>query len=236
MAKSRLMWVRGQLRFLSEYFLREDESLVHGAQIFAGYLENDREFVEKVEQMDMSQEIFTFQVVEEAIRAQFPVVSEQIMENFVRLIGFDAVVGNNDRHFFNWGIVTQVTGNRQPRFSPIYDTARALFWNRNEAALEKFDQKGQFDSFIDRYSTDCYPKTGWDRLSSPNHFSLIQKVAQERPKYREVLKLLNQSDLPQKVEALLHDEFDGMFSERRKRFILCCLQMRLKYFNKATGI
>ncbi len=45
-ADSRLMWVRGQLRFLSRYFLKPDESLVHGAEIFFGYLA-DRKFVEE---------------------------------------------------------------------------------------------------------------------------------------------------------------------------------------------
>src|ERR1035437_3150036 len=145
MASSRLMWVRGQLRFLSEYFLGPNESLVHGAEIFAGYLADDRDFVKKVEEMKMTQEIFTFQVVEEAVRSRFPAQADGILQNFVRLLGFDAVVGNNDRHYFNWGVITHVSGLRPPRFSPIYDTARALFWNSDEVGLEKFDRPGEFD-------------------------------------------------------------------------------------------
>src|SRR5439155_2656287 len=214
MANSRLMWVRGQLRFLSEYFLREDESLVHGAEIFAGYLADDREFVKQVEEMKMSQQIFTLQVVEAAVGTRWPQEAAGILEDFVRLIGFDAAVGNNDRHFFNWGVITQVYGARPPRFSPIYDTARALFWNMDEHGLEKFDRRSEFDRFLRKYVEQCYPKTGWDGLKSPNHFVLVRKIMRERPNYRETLTRLNINDLPEKVEDLLDAEFDGLFSTR----------------------
>src|SRR5205085_5164216 len=71
MARSRLMWVRGQLRFLSEYFLREGEMLVHGAEIFAGYLA-DKDFVEEVGEDRREREIFTFQVVDDSVLNRFP--------------------------------------------------------------------------------------------------------------------------------------------------------------------
>lgn len=67
MADSKLMWFRGQLRFLSRYFLKtRTESLVHGAEIFAGFLA-DREFVEAVEKQDEARNLFTFQFVEQAL-------------------------------------------------------------------------------------------------------------------------------------------------------------------------
>ncbi len=44
MAQSRLMLAGDQIRFLSKYFLKKDERLVHGAQIYAGFLE-DKTFV-----------------------------------------------------------------------------------------------------------------------------------------------------------------------------------------------
>ena len=58
----------------------------------------------------------------------------------------------------------------------------------------------------------------------------------ERPIYREALSRLNMSDLPEKVENLLDEEFDGLFTERRKKFILGCIRKRLWYFNKAVTL
>lgn len=46
-AQSKLMFVGEQLRFLSKYFLQSDERLIHGAEIFSAYLEDDS-FVENI--------------------------------------------------------------------------------------------------------------------------------------------------------------------------------------------
>jgi hypothetical protein len=236
MASSRLMWFRGQLRFLSEYFLREDESLIHGAEIFAGYLADDREFVQQVEEQGMTQEIFTLQVVEAAVRNRFPAQADTILQDFIRLVAFDALAGNNDRHFFNWGVITHVTGARPPRFSPIFDTARALFWNTDEAGLERFDRPSDFDRFLTKYTEHCYPKTGWEGLRHPNHFQLVRKIVEERPIYWETLARLWLTDLPQKVQDLLYGEFGGLLSARRKRFIVSCVRKRLEYYTRAITI
>lgn len=233
MAASRLMWVRGQLRFLSKYFLRPDESLIHGAEIFAGHLA-DKEFVALVEEEDMERDIFTFQVVEEAVRSRFPNQAKEIMQGFVKLLGFDAVVGNNDRHFFNWGVVTQIAGKRPPRFSPIFDSARGLLWNTDEDGLAKAE--ANLDQFMTKYVRDCHPKTGWDGVKSPNHFHIIRTIMENRLEYWETLSSLNMPDLPGKVERLLTEEFDTLFSSRRKKFIVSCISRRLEQYGKAITI
>lgn len=227
MAASRLMWVRGQLRFLSEYFLKPDESLLHGAEIFAGYLA-DKSFVEQVGQEKREREIFTFQVVEDSVMNGFPDQADQIMHGFVRLLGFDTIVGNNDRHHFNWGVIRQITGKRRPRFSPVYDTARGLFWNISEERLRK--QEGRLDDYLAEYTRKCYPMIGWDGGGNLNHFEVIQKLAQKYPCYRPTLNQLAMLDLPKKVEVLLESEFDGLFSSLRKKFIVACLRRRLDQY------
>ncbi len=227
MAASRLMWVRGQLRFLSEYFLKPDESLLHGAEIFEGYLA-DKRFVEEVEQQHMERDIFTFQVVEDAVMTRFPDHADEIMHGFVRLLGFDTIVGNNDRHHFNWGVITQIAGKRPPRFSPVYDSARGLFWNTDEEGLRK--QEGKLDEFLKIYTRKCYPLIGWEGLNMPNHFDVVQKVAQCFPSYRKTLHKLAMLDLPEKIDALLEAEFGGLFSSRRKKFIVACLRSRMEQY------
>jgi hypothetical protein len=227
MAASRLMWVRGQLRFLSEYFLKPDESLLHGAEIFAGYLA-DESFVEQVGHEKREREIFTFQVVEDAVMNAFPEQAGEIMNGFVRLLGFDTIVGNNDRHHFNWGVITHITGKRSPRFSPIYDTARGLFWNIDEEGLRK--QEGRMNDFLQNYTRKCYPMIGWDGSGNLNHFEVIQKIAQKFPCYQPALHQLAMLDLPAKVAVMLESEFAGLFSSRRSKFIVACLQRRLEQY------
>ncbi|HEY5504765.1 MAG TPA: hypothetical protein VIK28_06375, partial [Sedimentisphaerales bacterium] len=75
-----------------------------------------------------------------------------------------------------------------------------------------------------------------DGLHAPNHFKLVRKIMEERPIYRQVLAQLNIRELPDMVENLLNKEFDGLFSERRKEFIMGCIRLRLDYYVKAVTI
>lgn len=103
MAFSQLRLVKEQIRFLSKYFLKADERLMHGAEIYSGYLaENDNKFVQEIEDQNWSRALFTFQFTYEAVKFAFPKQHPTLMEALVKLLVFDAITGNNDRHFYNW--------------------------------------------------------------------------------------------------------------------------------------
>jgi hypothetical protein len=104
MAKSKLYIIAGQLRFCSEFFLNiNKQRLIHGADILASFLrEADASMIEKIDQKGWSQELLTVQFVQQAIMDVFPQEGEKIYSELIELLLFDAIVGNNDRHFFNW--------------------------------------------------------------------------------------------------------------------------------------
>jgi len=232
-ADSRLMTVRGQLRFLSRYFLKPDESLVHGAEIFADFL-NDQNFVDEVEKADREREVFTFEVVEEAVLARFEEEAMEIMEGYVRLLVFDALVGNNDHHFYNWGVITDVRGKRPARFSPVYDTARGLFWNDPDQKLKKVVEDNRVEAFVAKYTKGSRPKTGW--TGSPlNHFDFIAQIESSRSGYRHALRSLDLGSLEEKTQALLQDEFEGLFIPERALLILECLRVRRERLESILG-
>ena len=175
MADSRIAMIGGQLRFLSRYFLKPmKEELVHGADILAGYLNEDSpHFVEEVDKQKLTREWFTLQFVESAVSNMFLYQKEEIMRELVKLIIFDALVGNNDRHFFNWGVIRSIDGNFQPYFSPVYDTARGLFWNDSEEKLRGIVEVNKtVDSHIKKYCKSSRPKIGWENEKNLNHFQL----------------------------------------------------------------
>jgi len=109
MADSQIAMIGGQLRFLSRYFLHPaQEELVHGADILAGYLNESTRYVEEVDEQKMTRDLFTLQVIEDAVASLFLYQKDEILHELVKLIIFDALVGNNDRHFFNWGVIRSV--------------------------------------------------------------------------------------------------------------------------------
>ncbi len=178
MARSRLVWASGQLRFLSRYFLSSPcLELVHGADILADYL-NDKAFVEAIELEDRERELNSVQLFSKALRSVFPGHHNRLLADFCRLLLFDALVGNNDRHFYNYGVVRDVTGQQAPYFSPIYDTARALLWNEPEAKLVALHKEPKrLADFLARYTKDSRPKLSWDGHKNINHFDVVKLLA-----------------------------------------------------------
>ena len=238
MAESYLVSAHGQIRFLSRYFLKRNQNLVHGAEIFSDYLK-DEEFVEEVEQVGAAQDFFSFQFIEEAIREQFPDQTSSILEGYTQMLAFDAIVGNNDRHHYNWGVVVHGHRKHEPYFSPIYDSARAFFWNDSESKLEvikKDPNPKRLPAFIARYVKNSRPKTGWDGVNRPNHFALIQNIYQDYPDLRSVMSALCQQPLLQRIQKTLNSEFCPLMSDLRREMILDCLKYRLHLFQKAVGV
>lgn len=224
-AKSKLMLANEQIRFLSRYFLEAgQEQLVHGAQIYAGYLE-DEQFVELANerrQHEVSRELFTFQFTEEAIKAIFPNEYAEIMESFVSMLLYDAIVGNNDRHFYNWGVITHLFDKNRPRFSPIYDTARGLFWNSNEARLGSFNNEEKLNEYIE----NALPRTGWEDAQQINHFQLIERIFHEDRRYCAICEnILNDKTYPT-IERLIDTDFQYLLSSNRLQLIKKCLKLR----------
>lgn len=230
MASSRLLVCDGQIRFLSRYFLRREESLVHGAEILGGYLADDK-FVAAVGEEKLEQDVFTFAVFCEALRARFPANAEEILLDFVRMIGFDAIVGNQDRHLLNWGVIVHPTGIRAPRFSPVFDTARGLFWNELEAQLARFDS----DQTLRGYVEKAQPLIGWEGHAQVNHFSLVAHMANHDPRFGATLSTLCPSGILGKIDELIETEFRVLLSDARRALISRCLALRIRLFLASVG-
>ncbi|CAN5121290.1 hypothetical protein BH23BAC3_BH23BAC3_18240 [soil metagenome] len=96
-ADSKLAIASGQLRFLSKYFLKKDERLMHGAEIYAANLNEDIGFVEEIEDKKMSPEFFTVSFTYYAFKNSFPEHYNDLFCDLLEMLAFDAITGNNDR-------------------------------------------------------------------------------------------------------------------------------------------
>ena len=230
-ADSRLVRVGGQIRFCSRFFHFDHEILEHGAQILSGYL-SDPKFVEDVGREKQERELFTFEVVECAVRHQYPKEADAILSAYVVMLAFDTIVGNNDRHFYNWGVLKTVAGSNV-RFSPIYDTARGLFWNEPEVRLERNVNNTHY---LEAYVSGSKPLTSWDGKTEPSHFELLQEIYKNRPIYRNLLQSLHDLKLPETARDLLNGEFEGLFSDVKKEAIVNCLRLRVLKYGRAMGM
>lgn len=229
MSHSELAFISGQLRFLSEYFLdNKQQELVHGVDIFAEYI-SDREFVEQIEQQQLAREFFTFQFAIKAIEVAFPKNYIEIAADFVKLLVFDAIVGNNDRHFYNWGVVRSINNTHKPYFSPIFDTARGLFWNESEQKIsEKLRQKQQLTSFLNKYIKNSFPKTGWEGEHNLNHIALVEKLKKEDSTYDSIINELLTVEKEEQVLTMIQANFLELMSVNRMEIVTECLKLRFQ--------
>jgi HipA-like C-terminal domain len=228
MANSRLVKAGNQIRFLSRYFLNpKKQELVHGAEIFAGYLE-DEKIIQEIEEQQKAREYFTVQFVHSALTKYCGTHTEQIFSQFIKMLLYDAWVGNNDRHYYNWGIIRHLQSVEDPCFAPVYDTARGLFWNIAEKKIISLHNNPiALKEFLDKYSKNSRPKTGFDGNANINHFQLIEYLyTNEVGISKEEFKtLISQSRLDSFLQCIDKD-FTYLLSEKRRNVIKECLKHR----------
>lgn len=221
-AESKLRIVAGQVRFMSKFFLkREIDQLTHGAEIFAASLGKDN--YTELQQKKREREYFTFQMAGEAIRESFSEHENKIMRGFVEMLTFDALIGHNDRHPYNWAVIVPLRKKGSPRFSPVYDTARAFFWNVPEKRIRQMLTDGlQFEKYV----VNCDPPIGWDGEQNVDFFRLIGLIWRHFVCYRRnIEKFLIEVSLANTLE-MIDEEFGHLMSADRRELIKRCLHLR----------
>lgn len=202
MNETRLVIANTQIRFLSKDFLKKGKKLIHAIELIAEYYE-DRELVDMIDKdRKTRREYLTFEVFEEAICTVCHRNKDQILKSLVQLIVFDAIVGNNDRHFYNWGLIgdTIKAKNSPPYFSPIYDTARALLWNMaEEKVVQMYHQNKSGDNRIEKFILKTKPRLSFTDNPDANHFDLIEFLFNRNDDYKTIISSLINKEQEEKV-------------------------------------
>jgi hypothetical protein len=226
----RLVNANGQIRFLSRYFLKPHEALIHGAEICGHFLE-DMEFAARVaNDKKTARELFTFEFIEQAIQAVFPNGAESILMDLVKMITFDAIIGNNDRHFYNWAVVRSPTRETPyPSLAPIYDSSRGLLWNlSDEKILTNYQNQKNRSNFVGKYIKNAYPRISIEGDAAIDHFGLLTFLKDTRPHFKSTIEEMTEADCEQRALALVENEFGKFFIPERMELTIQILKERFK--------
>lgn len=227
-AHSELVDIEGTVRFCSRHFHTKDQILNHGAEIISRYLgEKNPKWLDDLDKKNQIKAFIHIEDVFRAIKVIFPVMYKAIVDDFVSMILFDALVGNNDRHYYNWGVVTHIAGKHQPYFSPIYDTARGLMWNTSDEEVVSLCQdENRLNIRIKRYINKSIPKISIPNNEKCNHFDLVE--------YLVVHNYINESHLSkwkneaylEKIYKVIDKEFCKLMTKDRIFVVKKTLQLR----------
>lgn len=233
MNKFRIVSVKGQIRFLSEYFLSEDEKLIHAAEICGEYIDDLDMAKEIAENRNDSKSLFTHEFITKAIQDVFPDQFDDINESLVKVIAFDAIVGNNDRHFYNWGVITHLKkSNKNVVFAPIYDSARGLLWNIPDKNLLQYIES---EKKLHKYLNSSLPRISFEENKAPNHFDLIEFIVNKSDKNRSIVRALVAYEKELHVFKMLENDCFHFLTEKRKELIKLILLKRFEKIREICG-
>jgi len=220
----------GQIRFLSKYFLNKNEKLVHGAEICGEHLGDADMAKEIAESKSSARDLFTFEFIREAIVSVFPHCHDHIVEDLVRMIAFDALVGNNDRHFYNWGVIdTKKKTKKALKLAPIYDSARGLLWNfSDENIINLYKSHLEGKNKIKNYIEGACPRISIEDNKEANHFELIKYVKKQNKEYEKIVNQLSSIVNEEKVIGMLIGEFYPFFIPERAKLTTVIIRSRFK--------
>jgi len=236
MNETRLIIANGQIRFLSQDFIKSGQKLIHGIEILAEYYE-DKDFVLEINKDRKNRRAYlTFEEIEKSIIHVYPKESDDLLASLIQLITYDAIVGNNDRHFYNWGVIGDIFNSETTEvvFAPVYDSARALLWNKMEVkVLEMYHQFNSGSNELDYYINKSKPRFSFDENPEANHFELMGYLSNYKSNYKAIIAKLINVDTENTVTRELKGHISCFFSKERSILVEAILKKR---FDKLRSV
>lgn len=148
-------------------------------------------------------------------------LNEDLFYQFLKIMVFDALVGEQDRHEENWGITRK---NRKYKLSPLYDNGCNLLreFYKKENAEKYYTGQKSFESYIKRSKTLIYKEDG----SRYKHFELIEELYKMYTNEitREIKNLEKLSNT--KIENIVNKIPDNIITTKHKEYIINYIKIR----------
>ncbi|MED4571769.1 HipA domain-containing protein [Brevibacillus agri] len=212
-----------------------DSGMIYGALCHSFLVEGEESLVEGA---DMIME-YDFTYNRDILRGEFEVYSYELLEkifrkyNFIeelyKMMVFDTLIGNTDRHQDNFGIIRNEKTN-EIRFAPFYDNSSSLGRElpQHKIMLMMRD-KQMFDAYLfGRKSSSLIKWGNIQQHEKLNIFSLFQKIRECTPEISKYVSRIEQlSD--NLIIQLLEKVPDVVMTDLQKQFVIRLLITRRDY-------
>lgn len=155
------------------------------------------------------------------IKNKLDELDTKLFKDFIKIMIFDALIGEQDRHEENWGI-TKNKGKYS--ISPLYDNGCNLLreFKNKEYAEKYYNGIKDFDMLIKKSSCILYKENG----KRYKHFELINELNElyynEVQKELKKLRKLNDST----IETIVGKIPDDLLTNKHKEYIIKYLKKR----------
>lgn len=160
---------------------------------------------------------YSIQMIEESIKS---IIS---IDKFYKIIIFDVLIGNTDRHHSNWALVSKRekkdnTINMWFEICPLYDNGSSLCAYENCDNVEIFfKDKLKFEALVNTKSKSAI---GWKNERPIRHFELLKKIKENS--YSATLPYIENiknNITEQNIDKVLGEFEDTIINNDMKRLI-----------------
>ena len=203
---------------MSYSFLSNTTSLVEGVEFILGkypYYDKDT-LVDRYSGMP-----YSFQMIVESMK---PILE---ISTISKILLFDALIGNSDRHHSNWGITEAKASLYVEKglfpvnvmtLSPLYDNGSSLCSYINESDIETIlKDKIRYESIINTKSKSAI---GWNNIRPIRHFELIKNLRNEY--YEETVNFvinIKENITEQSIDTILSNFDNNIISSQMKKLL-----------------
>lgn len=165
------------------------------------------------------------------IKKNLDELNSNLFSHFIKIMIFDALVGEQDRHEENWGINNK---NGIYHISPLYDNGCNLLREfKNQKTIEEYHTgKKDFMAYIKRSKTMIYKE---DHKKRYKHFELVEELLKEYPDMiqKEINNLKKLTD--EKIEETVNKMPPSILTELHKKYIIKYLIERRNILLEMVG-
>lgn len=152
-------------------------------------------------------------------------INSDLFPGFVRIMIFDALIGEQDRHEENWGILKD--DKNATRISPLYDNGCSLL--RDLIDDEKIKKIQSLEVYSNRSKTLFRKEAGTIKIGESkkyHHFELINQLAHDYPKIMkdELASITRLSD--NNIRKIVNKVPDKMLTNLHKQYIIKYIILR----------
>ena len=192
---------------------------------------------------------YTFQVIDATLKSMFQ--GHGFSEKLISALVFDSIIGNEDRHQENWGIIVStelveskgfIFTKKTPvpktvyKFAPIYDSGSSLGRELQEDKVNQMlTDTVQLNAYIDRGRSEIH----WEgEHGKQKHFELLNKlagigyqpvIASEIKRIRDRYDQDKLAALVRRIDDCLPVAFESQkIPEKRKELLIKLLTLRIE--------